>query len=214
MYKNLYTVLFIFFLSWTGYNLYEEYLYPFYYNKFIYPKWEANRKAEIATRHLKIDNEFKSAKLSISSNELSLIKSVCGRYLKPEWLYFDECVAEKKEKLYYEKIRDLNLQREAQENALKYKETIEKQKEQENLYRMLEAYNAKKNQEPSLWEVILGYKALQSASNSLGGNSNNVSPCFFKSDSKSGMNKICYYNCTGSIKAKNVAITDICPLTY
>lgn len=197
----------IIFLSWIGYHVYDQYLYPYYINKFVWPKWETSKRAEIAARHLKIDNEFNSAKLFISSNELSLIKSECGRYLNLGNLYFDECTAEKKERLYSQKINRSNWEEQARKNTL----IIEKQKEEEMRYRMLEAYNAKKNQEPSFWEVIIGYKTLN---NLLGNTANNASSCFLKSEAKSGMNKICYYNCTGSIKAKNVALADICPLTY
>lgn len=208
MSKNLYWGVFLVCLVLASYNLYNKYLYPFYYSKFIYPKLELdNRLQDIFIRNLRIDEKLERAKIFLSQEDLSLIKSKCSINLKPENILFNDCIAYYKEKIF-ELVK-------AEEAALKQKEITEKQKEQENLYRMLEAYNAKKNSEPLFWEFIAGYKALQSTSNSLGGNSSNsTSPCFFKSDAKSGINKICYYNCTGSIKAKNVSITDICPLTY
>jgi hypothetical protein len=35
----------------------------------------------------------------------------------------------------------------------------------------------------------------------------------FKGEAKSGLNKICYYDRTGSIYAITIAATEICPLT-
>ena len=103
MYKNLYRGFFIICLSWISYNLYNEYLYPFYYNKFIYPKWELNKKAEIISRGLEIEDKFKSAKIVLSQSEISLMQSECSIYLKPGNMFFDDCVNDKKEKIYYQK---------------------------------------------------------------------------------------------------------------
>lgn len=37
--------------------------------------------------------------------------------------------------------------------------------------------------------------------------------CFFQGEQRSGMNKICYYNCLGSTVAINVSSMAFCPLT-
>ena len=39
------------------------------------------------------------------------------------------------------------------------------------------------------------------------------SGCFLQSQATSGLNKICYYNCAGSIRAENVGSTQLCPLS-
>ena len=38
--------------------------------------------------------------------------------------------------------------------------------------------------------------------------------CFFKSDVVSGFNRICIYNCLGSLNTKTLRSTDICPLNF
>lgn len=37
--------------------------------------------------------------------------------------------------------------------------------------------------------------------------------CFFQGEQRSGMNKICYYNCMGSTVAINVSSIAFCPLS-
>ncbi len=37
--------------------------------------------------------------------------------------------------------------------------------------------------------------------------------CFFQGEQRSGMNKICYYNCMGSTVAVNVSSMAFCPLS-
>ena len=37
--------------------------------------------------------------------------------------------------------------------------------------------------------------------------------CFGRGEARSGLNKICYYSCTGSTVAHNVGSADLCPLT-
>lgn len=37
--------------------------------------------------------------------------------------------------------------------------------------------------------------------------------CFFDSETTSGMNKICYYNCLGSLAAITLGFTEICPMS-
>lgn len=37
--------------------------------------------------------------------------------------------------------------------------------------------------------------------------------CFFKGDEVSGMNKICYYDCLGSLTAITIKSFQLCPLT-
>lgn len=37
--------------------------------------------------------------------------------------------------------------------------------------------------------------------------------CFFKRDETSGMNKICYYDCLGSLTAITISAVAICPLS-
>tara|TARA_B110000008_G_C16749109_1_gene475832 strand:+ start:457 stop:657 length:201 start_codon:yes stop_codon:yes gene_type:complete len=41
----------------------------------------------------------------------------------------------------------------------------------------------------------------------------NAAYCPKTEEVKSGNNKICYYNCLGSIKAKNVKSFELCPLS-
>lgn len=36
--------------------------------------------------------------------------------------------------------------------------------------------------------------------------------CFFKYEQVSGMNKICYYDCLGSLTAITISSTSLCPL--
>jgi hypothetical protein len=38
--------------------------------------------------------------------------------------------------------------------------------------------------------------------------------CFFDSESRSGLNKICYYRCTSGMKTKNVGVSQTCPVNY
>ena len=37
--------------------------------------------------------------------------------------------------------------------------------------------------------------------------------CFKKSEAVSGFNKICYYNCLGSVRAVNIPNTSLCQLS-
>ena len=37
--------------------------------------------------------------------------------------------------------------------------------------------------------------------------------CFYDSETTSGMNKICYYNCLGSLAAVTLGFTEICPMS-
>jgi len=37
--------------------------------------------------------------------------------------------------------------------------------------------------------------------------------CFYKYEQVSGMNKICYYDCLGSLTAITIGAVDLCPLT-
>lgn len=37
--------------------------------------------------------------------------------------------------------------------------------------------------------------------------------CFSKGEQQSGMNKICYYDCLGSMTAITIGATQLCPLT-
>jgi hypothetical protein len=37
--------------------------------------------------------------------------------------------------------------------------------------------------------------------------------CFYDSETTSGMNKICYYNCLGSLAAITIGFVDICPMS-
>lgn len=37
--------------------------------------------------------------------------------------------------------------------------------------------------------------------------------CFSKGEQQSGMNKICYYDCLGSLTAITIGATQLCPLT-
>ena len=90
-------------------------------------------------------------------------------------------------------------------------------------------YKAKKTEssgskiDPSVWDDILGAsKGIlggKSVSESLGGTSSNSSSspssitCFKKSESTTGTNKICIYNCMGSDIAINVKSTRLCPIS-
>jgi hypothetical protein len=37
--------------------------------------------------------------------------------------------------------------------------------------------------------------------------------CFYDSETTSGMNKICYYNCVGSLAAITLGFAEICPMS-
>ena len=74
--------------------------------------------------------------------------------------------------------------------------------------------------DPSVWDDLLGISegllGGKSVSESLGGTSTSSSTslsCFKKSESTSGTNKICIYNCMGSDVAINVKPTQLCPMS-
>mgnify|MGYP001239910572 CR=1 FL=1 len=74
--------------------------------------------------------------------------------------------------------------------------------------------------DPSVWDDLLGISegllGGKSVSESLGGASTSSSTslsCFKKSESTSGTNKICIYNCMGSDVAINVKSTQLCPMS-
>ena len=74
--------------------------------------------------------------------------------------------------------------------------------------------------DPSVWDDLLGISegllGGKSVSESLGGTSTSSSTslsCFKKSESTSGTNKICIYNCMGSDVAVNVRSTQLCPMS-
>jgi hypothetical protein len=77
--------------------------------------------------------------------------------------------------------------------------------------------------DPSVWDDILGASqgilSGKSVSESLGGTSSSSSSssssmsCFKKSESTTGTNKICIYNCMGSDVAINVKSTRLCPMS-
>lgn len=52
-----------------------------------------------------------------------------------------------------------------------------------------------------------------------GGNTTNrpapqsTTTCFYRSEARSGMNKICYYNCLGSAYAITIGAAQICPIS-
>jgi hypothetical protein len=37
--------------------------------------------------------------------------------------------------------------------------------------------------------------------------------CFYDSETTSGMNKVCYYNCVGSLAAITLGFAEICPMS-
>ena len=75
--------------------------------------------------------------------------------------------------------------------------------------------------DPSVWDDIIsgsqGILSGKSTSESLGGTSSSSSStslsCFKKSESTTGTNKICIYNCMGSDVAVNVKSTKLCPMS-
>jgi hypothetical protein len=75
--------------------------------------------------------------------------------------------------------------------------------------------------DPSVWDDIIsgsqGILSGKSTSESLGGTSSSSSStslsCFKKSESTTGTNKICIYNCMGSDVAVNVKSTRLCPMS-
>ena len=75
--------------------------------------------------------------------------------------------------------------------------------------------------DPSVWDDIFnasqGILGGKSLSESLSGTSSNSAStsisCFKKSESVSGTNKICIYNCMGSDTAINVKSTQLCPMS-
>ena len=66
---------------------------------------------------------------------------------------------------------------------------------------------AKKAREQEAWKTIL-LGGIGTSSNS----STNTSSCLKSSETISGLNKICYYNCNGNTKALNIKSTQLCPL--
>ena len=73
--------------------------------------------------------------------------------------------------------------------------------------------------DPSVWNDLLGISqgllGGKSTTESLSGTSSSSSSlsCFKKSESVSGFNKICIYNCMGSDTAINLKSTQICPMS-
>jgi hypothetical protein len=53
----------------------------------------------------------------------------------------------------------------------------------------------------------------QGASPSLRATEAVATTCFYQREQVSGMNKICYYDCLGSLTAITVRSIDLCPLT-
>jgi len=76
------------------------------------------------------------------------------------------------------------------------------------------AEEAKASRDQEAWKVLLGLTLGSNPGSSSSSNSNlngNIS-CIKSGEKTSGTNKICYYNCMGSTKTKNVSSMSICPL--
>jgi hypothetical protein len=61
--------------------------------------------------------------------------------------------------------------------------------------------------------LIRALGAIQQQSSPLPAANGYSSGCTLQSQARSGLNKICYYNCAGSIRAENVGAAEICPLS-
>jgi hypothetical protein len=59
-------------------------------------------------------------------------------------------------------------------------------------------------------------KAMSAAGSEMGGQAASArggTTCFKRSEASSGFNKICYYDCLGSLTAHNIGSVELCPLT-
>ena len=79
---------------------------------------------------------------------------------------------------------------------------------------LIEQEIAKKSRDQEAWKVLLG---LTLGINNIGSTSSNISSgraaCFKSSETTSGLGKICYYNCMGTIRTINITSMQICPLS-
>ena len=61
---------------------------------------------------------------------------------------------------------------------------------------------------------LLGGKSIGESVGGVSTRSSSGDVCFFDSESRSGLNKICYYKCVSGIKTKNVGASQMCPTNY
>ena len=61
---------------------------------------------------------------------------------------------------------------------------------------------------------LLGGKSIGESVGGVSPRSSSGDVCFFDSESRSGLNKICYYKCVSGIKTKNVGASQMCPTNY
>ena len=70
------------------------------------------------------------------------------------------------------------------------------------------AEEAKASRDQKAWATLLG---MTTGNSILGPSSTKSNICFKTSEVKSGLGKICYYNCAGTTKALNINSTEFCP---
>ena len=61
---------------------------------------------------------------------------------------------------------------------------------------------------------LLGGKSIGESVGGISRRSSSKDVCFFDSERKSGLNKICYYKCVSGMKTKNVGASQMCPTNY
>mgnify|MGYP006110795847 CR=1 FL=1 len=61
---------------------------------------------------------------------------------------------------------------------------------------------------------LLGGKSIGESVGGVSRRSSSKDVCFFDSERKSGLNKICYYKCVSGMKTKNVGASQMCPTNY
>ena len=71
------------------------------------------------------------------------------------------------------------------------------------------AEEAKASRDQKAWAALLG---MTTGNGILSPSSTKSSICFKTSEAKSGLGKICYYNCGGTTKAMNINATQLCPI--
>ncbi|WP_440651360.1 hypothetical protein [Candidatus Pelagibacter sp. HIMB1495] len=71
------------------------------------------------------------------------------------------------------------------------------------------AEEAKASRDQEAWAALLG---MTTGNSVLSPSSTKSSICFKTSEAKSGLGKICYYNCGGTTKAMNINATQLCPI--
>ena len=93
--------------------------------------------------------------------------------------------------------------------------STDSQKEIAAAQSLIEQEIAKEGRDQEAWKVLLGLTLGSNSGSSSGSNLNlnsNTTSCIKSGETTSGTSKICYYNCMGNTKTKNVSSMSICPL--